>query len=183
MKIRPLAVLALLAACGISPDRQSPEVLSARIAAEPTYSLCVAYRNANTTARGKLMIEAELAVRGVNQCSSGNYGQVSAASFGRSIYDRSAVETTASGNTLNCSDFRSGAEAQKLFLAAGGPVQDRHNLDADGDGLACEWGTQVRRITRYRAPAPRVYRPRCYVGPRGGTYTITASGRKNYGGC
>lgn len=26
-------------------------------------------------------------------------------------------------------------------------------------------------------------RPRCYVGPRGGTYTITASGRKNYGGC
>ena len=23
----------------------------------------------------------------------------------------------------------------------------------------------------------------CYVGPRGGTYTITKSGRKNYGGC
>jgi endonuclease YncB( thermonuclease family) len=23
----------------------------------------------------------------------------------------------------------------------------------------------------------------CHVGPRGGTYTITASGRKNYGGC
>lgn len=25
--------------------------------------------------------------------------------------------------------------------------------------------------------------PGCYVGPRGGTYTITKSGRKNYGGC
>ena len=25
--------------------------------------------------------------------------------------------------------------------------------------------------------------PTCFVGPRGGTYTITASGRKNYGGC
>lgn len=25
--------------------------------------------------------------------------------------------------------------------------------------------------------------PECFVGPRGGTYTITASGRKNYGGC
>ncbi|WP_459574491.1 YHYH domain-containing protein [Cupriavidus sp. 8B] len=24
---------------------------------------------------------------------------------------------------------------------------------------------------------------KCYTGPRGGTYTITASGRKNYGGC
>lgn len=23
----------------------------------------------------------------------------------------------------------------------------------------------------------------CYVGPRGGTYTITKSGRKNYAGC
>lgn len=23
----------------------------------------------------------------------------------------------------------------------------------------------------------------CHVGPRGGTYTITASGRKNYNGC
>jgi len=25
--------------------------------------------------------------------------------------------------------------------------------------------------------------PTCHVGPRGGIYTITASGRKNYGGC
>lgn len=25
--------------------------------------------------------------------------------------------------------------------------------------------------------------PTCHVGPRGGTYTITKSGRKNYGGC
>lgn len=32
------------------------------------------------------------------------------------------------------------------------------------------------------APAARTG-PTCYAGPRGGTYTITASGRKNYGGC
>jgi len=35
-------------------------------------------------------------------------------------------------------------------------------------------------------PAPAVQPmpgPTCYVGPRGGTYTITKSGRKNYGGC
>lgn len=25
--------------------------------------------------------------------------------------------------------------------------------------------------------------PTCYTGPRGGTYTITASGNKNYSGC
>lgn len=30
----------------------------------------------------------------------------------------------------------------------------------------------------------RNYEPgKCYVGPRGGTYTITPSGRKNYSGC
>lgn len=30
---------------------------------------------------------------------------------------------------------------------------------------------------------PTPHGPTCYTGPRGGTYTITASGRKNYGGC
>jgi hypothetical protein len=29
----------------------------------------------------------------------------------------------------------------------------------------------------------RTMPPGCHVGPRGGTYTITKSGKKNYGGC
>lgn len=33
------------------------------------------------------------------------------------------------------------------------------------------------------APAQDALPSGCYVGPRGGTYTITKSGRKNYGGC
>jgi hypothetical protein len=32
-------------------------------------------------------------------------------------------------------------------------------------------------------PPESLVRPTCYTGPRGGTYTITRSGRKNYGGC
>ena len=32
-------------------------------------------------------------------------------------------------------------------------------------------------------PVPSPARPTCYTGPRGGTYTITKSGKKNYGGC
>ncbi len=31
--------------------------------------------------------------------------------------------------------------------------------------------------------APRPSTSTCLVGPRGGTYTLTASGRKNYAGC
>jgi hypothetical protein len=36
-----------------------------------------------------------------------------------------------------------------------------------------------------KAPIPVVAtaRPQCFTGPRGGTYTMTASGRKNYSGC
>lgn len=33
--------------------------------------------------------------------------------------------------------------------------------------------------TSYSAPSGKT----CFVGPRGGTYTITKSGKKNYGGC
>lgn len=36
---------------------------------------------------------------------------------------------------------------------------------------------------RQEAARPRPQEPTCYVGPRGGTYTITPSGRKNYSGC
>jgi len=32
-------------------------------------------------------------------------------------------------------------------------------------------------------PAQPIGRPACYTGPRGGTYTISRSGKKNYGGC
>jgi len=32
-------------------------------------------------------------------------------------------------------------------------------------------------------PPQHAAAPTCFVGPRGGTYTITASGRKNYSGC
>lgn len=38
----------------------------------------------------------------------------------------------------NCSDFTSQKKAQKFFEKRGGPRKDRHDLDADGDGVACE---------------------------------------------
>lgn len=52
------------------------------------------------------------------------------------------------------------------------------NRDRDGDGIECEWDED----TRSAAPA-RSSSPNCFTGPRGGTYTITSSGKKNYGGC
>jgi hypothetical protein len=42
--------------------------------------------------------------------------------------------------------------------------------------LVTEPQTRQRQTNEYG-------RPTCYTGPRGGTYTLTASGRKNYSGC
>lgn len=192
MRFQFMGALLFVAACAASPATQAPEVLSSRIASETQSNLCTAYRDPTTTPLGKLMIEAELASRGVNQCLGQNYGGSSAAALGTSLYSRQGAPSRTTSNDLrNCSDFSSGAAAQKFFLASGGPLSDPNNLDGDGDGLACEWGTQVSQIARYRAPVATpvrssVVRPsasRCYTGPRGGRYTLTAGGRKNYGAC
>lgn len=187
MKLALIPLLFAVAACAVAPESQSSEVLSARIAGSTQADLCSAYSQTNTTPRGKLMIEAELATRGVDRCASGNYGRLSVGAFGSPQYVRPSVATpSGQRRDLNCSDFPSGAAAQKYFLATGGPVNDPNNLDGDGDGLACEWGPQISRIANYSPPIAvpvRRYTPRCYTGPRGGTYTITASGNKNYSGC
>jgi len=38
----------------------------------------------------------------------------------------------------DCSDFETQPEAQAFFIAEGGPEEDPHQLDADGNGIACE---------------------------------------------
>lgn len=42
-------------------------------------------------------------------------------------------------NAYDCRDFRTHAEAQAVYQACGGPRNDVHHLDTDGDGLACEY--------------------------------------------
>lgn len=97
----------------------------------------------------------------------------------------------------DCDGFTSDLEAQTFFLRAGGPSRDLLDLDLDldrdGDGYACEWGVRLRRAEAARAEAERrraaaaqrrvAAASRCYTGPRGGTYTITAGGNRNYDGC
>lgn len=42
---------------------------------------------------------------------------------------------------------------------------------------------RTKQPTQQAEPSNEGGRPTCYTGPRGGTYTITPSGRKNYKGC
>jgi hypothetical protein len=48
------------------------------------------------------------------------------------------VPVRSAGGDRDCSDFGSHEEAQRFFLANGGPSSDPHKLDRDHDGLACE---------------------------------------------
>jgi hypothetical protein len=41
------------------------------------------------------------------------------------------------GPDRNCGDFSRWVDAQAFYVAAGGPVSDRHRLDGDRDGVAC----------------------------------------------
>jgi len=51
----------------------------------------------------------------------------------------------------NCIAFRSDDLAQETFLAEGGPERDRHGLDPDGDGFACDWNPVVYRLAAQAA--------------------------------
>lgn len=190
--MRPLiisSVLITLAACATPEAPQSratvsPIAASTAINQTATSSLCSQYGSSWTDTLTRQMIEAELVVRGVTRCGGANLGPRTAAQFRTARYSRSAA-TTVPRKDFNCSDFGSGASAQRFFLAAGGPVSDPHNLDGDGDGLACEWGAQIRQVasTRRVVSRPRFSGSRCYTGSRGGTYTITSGGNRNYSGC
>ena len=43
-----------------------------------------------------------------------------------------------SSRDYDCSDFATQREAQRFFEQEGGPHEDPHGLDGDGDGIACE---------------------------------------------
>ena len=52
-------------------------------------------------------------------------------------------QATASQPEPGCYDFNSQEEAQEFYEEEGGPRTDPHNLDSDGDGVACEGLSEV----------------------------------------
>jgi hypothetical protein len=83
-----------------------------------------------------------------------------------------------------------------VFLLPVGALAHGGGLDSDGchtnrktGDYHCHRGSQSPQNTVPGAQRPPSVTPgagngpTCFTGPRGGTYTITASGRKNYKGC
>jgi micrococcal nuclease len=52
--------------------------------------------------------------------------------------DYSTTRSYADTGDMDCTDFSSQDEAQAFFEDEGGPDEDYHNLDRDGDGVVCE---------------------------------------------
>jgi hypothetical protein len=71
------------------------------------------------------------------------YAIQSTNSVGQSIYPRSAAARLTSVG--GCGRYRDPDSAQRAFLAAGGPQEDRLGLDPDGDGFACKFDPAVYR--------------------------------------
>ena len=61
---------------------------------------------------------------------------------GEKIYYRNFLSTE---NNSSCKKFSNKNAAQIFFLENGGPKNDYHNLDVDGDGFACKWNPSIYR--------------------------------------
>ncbi len=63
---------------------------------------------------------------------------------GTKVYNRPAFRDRVQSASV-CRRFSSNDEAQRQFLANGGPSTDRYNLDPDGDGFACDFDPTTYR--------------------------------------
>lgn len=62
------------------------------------------------------------------------FAQQTTNAVGQRLYQRSGM-----GIGGGCGRYRTADDAQRAFLAAGGPTSDPNGLDPDGDGFACRW--------------------------------------------
>ena len=65
---------------------------------------------------------------------------------GEKIYYRNFIGSNVGSG---CKKFSNKNVAQIFFLENGGPTNDFHNMDVDGDGFACKWNPAIyRKIER-----------------------------------
>jgi hypothetical protein len=80
------------------------------------------------------------------------YARLNKNTLGKKLYARHPF---LNANKPGCSQFLSGNSAQIFFLKNGGPKNDYHQLDNDGDGFACNWNPEIyRRISSEASESP-----------------------------
>jgi hypothetical protein len=94
-------------------------------------------------ARSQLVVIQPTAVpHGASGVNIALYAQQTNNAVGERIYKRNR------GGGGGCGRYSTSDEAQRAFLAAGGPGADPRGLDPDGDGFACAWDPTPYRQLR-----------------------------------
>ena len=71
------------------------------------------------------------------------YARETTNAVGQRVYRRPTIRRLNSAS--QCAKFNNADDAQRNFLANGGPQDDPLNLDPDGDGFACRWSPEAYR--------------------------------------
>ena len=71
------------------------------------------------------------------------FARSSTNNVGERVVRRPRIQRT--NSRRECAKFNTSDNAQRNFLANGGPAEDPLNLDPDGDGFACNWSPEAYR--------------------------------------
>ncbi len=82
-------------------------------------------------------------VAGVNIAE---YARTTTNKVGQRLYSRPVIKNRFS--SVECRKYATPDDAQRYFLANGGPEKDPLNLDPDGDGFACRWSPEPFRMLK-----------------------------------
>ena len=117
-------------------DTQDFDAVTARLSAEANAAELARQREAYRVIPPQPLPERDADV-GVNIVE---YALSAPNRVGQEWYSRSLLVIDREGKfRRNCARFRSPDEAQREFLARGGPERDPLGVDPDGDGFACGW--------------------------------------------
>ena len=92
---------------------------------------------------GRVVLEADGKEKiGVKSVNLAVFARTVSNNVGEKIYFRNFLGTDIDSN---CKKFSNENAAQIFFLKNGGPNNDYHNIDIDGDGFACKWDPEIYR--------------------------------------
>lgn len=138
-----------LAAVGIGAEPQTPaDINNPAISDEQDFSAVAgretiesdAERLAGLAAQYEVVGETALPTRNGNAGPNIVEYALSAPNVkGQEWYSRFLLFSSQSRYQRNCASYRTADDAQRDFLARGGPEKDPRGIDPDGDGFACGW--------------------------------------------
>ena len=95
----------------------------------------------------RIVLEAEPLPSPTSQANLAAFARETQHRIGQRVYPRGSSRST-SAAARTCRTYGNSDEAQRAFLAAGGPQKDPMKLDPDGDGFVCGWSPEPFRSLR-----------------------------------